>query len=84
MSTLTRRTVTLLDLLTLIAATAVGLALARVSIDGIRDRPLARSTKTEAMTHSPFPALTRRALRYRPIRGWPKTRLPGFTKPRLD
>jgi hypothetical protein len=43
MSTPTRRGITLLDLLTLIAATAVGLALLRISISGIRDRPLARS-----------------------------------------
>jgi hypothetical protein len=43
MSTPTRRIVTLLDLLTLIAATAVGLALLRVSIAGMQDRPLARS-----------------------------------------
>jgi hypothetical protein len=37
----TRRIVTLLDLLTFIAATAVGLALLRVSIGGIRLRTLA-------------------------------------------
>jgi hypothetical protein len=43
MSTPTLRMVNLLDLVTLIAATAAGLALVRVSIDGIRDRPVARS-----------------------------------------
>jgi hypothetical protein len=43
LSTPTRRKVTLLDLVTLIAATAVGLALLRVSIDGMEDRLLARS-----------------------------------------
>src|SRR5215213_5004027 len=43
MSTPTRRSITLLDILTLIGATAVGLALLRVSISGMRDRPLSRS-----------------------------------------
>jgi hypothetical protein len=43
MSTPTRRRITLLDGLMLIAATAVGLTLMRFSINGIRDHPLARS-----------------------------------------
>lgn len=43
MSTPTRRSITLLDVLALIGATAVGLALLRVSISGIRDRPPSRA-----------------------------------------
>src|SRR5262245_30715398 len=43
MSTISRRRMTLLDVLALIAATAMGLALMRVSVIGMRDRPLARS-----------------------------------------
>jgi hypothetical protein len=43
MSTSTRRRITLLDLLTLIAATAVGLALLRISIKGMQDWPTAVS-----------------------------------------
>jgi hypothetical protein len=39
----TRRKVTLFDLFTLITATAVGLALLRVCIDGMEDRVLAKS-----------------------------------------
>jgi hypothetical protein len=42
----TRRKLTLFDLLTLIAATAVGLALLRVSIDGMEDRVMAKSPGT--------------------------------------
>ena len=43
MLTSTRRRITLLDLLMLIAATAVGLTLLRISIKGMQDLPLARS-----------------------------------------
>jgi hypothetical protein len=51
MSTPTRRIVTLFDLLTLIAATAVGLALVRISIDEIQVRILARSAGALIQSH---------------------------------
>lgn len=44
MPTRQRRTVTLLDLLILIAATAAGLVLLRISVSGIRARTLSRSS----------------------------------------